>query len=462
MNFKNEIEKITGLKLKGENTWESLEENNSIGFEVKTDKSQKIVHDTEKLLHLKIRIINKTTIKILQAKNMECMNIVGKIAEDKKTQLCFHGTLGGYYVPKTNTYYEEKPDGDYKIIQTDVQGYEEELREYYERCKKDFEELEDVTKIKGKEILYSPINMARQLAYERFKYLHGSERLNDEEWEILEGSMQGGHMWYNRTEIENCTQYDMNNMYAYAMNNKGFKFPMRSGKYATFKTLDEIEGLFGLFELDVENPNEQTFKKTKNSYYTHYDIKRLKRLNIPFKLVQRKFNAYIYDDDAMINSNEFFGYMKELYEYKLKGNKEVKLINSRTWGVLSQPKTFDVPLEHLEENNICGSRVVKYDIERGTATIKAPEDNPCKYTTARLKTFLLSYCKYIFMNRIQDVIDEGFEVYKINTDGFVSNIPEEKMNELYLVNKAMGCLKVEKEYAGRWRVVNIRTVEKIA
>ncbi|MDP2058149.1 MAG: hypothetical protein Q8J97_00305 [Flavobacteriaceae bacterium] len=448
MDYKKEIEKITGLKLNGENSWLSLETHNTFGFDVKT-KSGKVVNTTTKPLYLSIRIVNKETIEIIQSSMMKCMDVSNKLCK-----FCFRGSLGGFYDGENFTM--EQPEGTI-IVQTDNPF--ENLAEYYEKCVADYKQIQNLTNISGEDVAFSALHMARQIAFNRFKYLQGSNRVNDAEWQILEGAMQGGHMWTDGSEFSDCTQYDMNNMYAYAMSRKGFKFPMRSGEFKTIESLEEIKNRFGLFKLKVGDCDEQIFKKTKNSFYTHYDMKRMNFLGIKYKLSKEASNAYVYDDDCLIEGEAFFGILRDLYGLKLKGNKEVKIINSRMWGILSQEKSYKVSFEDVE--NYPSSKVKKLLPDRGLVEIMPDADNPCKFTTARIKTFILSYSKYIFMDIIQDVVDEGYTVHKINTDGFISNIPEDKMSEIYPISNKIGHLKVEKVYEGKWKIHNIKNIEQL-
>lgn len=471
MDFKTEIEKMTGLKLEGEGkyyapnkySWDLLEEANNIGFYVtNNEEGNKLVvyHDTDKPLYFYVKIQNKTTFTLKKAKNMECMNIE-KYCTVKKVFVtdCFGNTFDGENYTVCSG--EKDTDGDAYdgifYIET-LCKTEQELKDYYERCKKDFEALDKYSGLDGKKLNYFALHYARQMAYDRFKYLHGSEKVSFDEWQLLEGSMKGGHMWTTDEEFKNGYQYDMNNMYAYCMNRSYFEFPMREGKYMTLKPTDKIKAYFGIFKLNITKYNKQLFKKTESQMYTTYDIETLDLIDAEYELVDEENNAYVYDPETLIRGDTFFNYMKDLYKLKLQGNQEVKTINSRTWGLLSEEKKCKIPLDQLNEKN--SHLILTVDIFKNYAVI-SQDHQPCKFTTARIKTFLLSYAKKIFIGNILSKVVENHKIYKINTDGFITDCPPNKMAEIKTISNEIGHLKIEKEYKGKWKCKNVKVIVEV-
>lgn len=461
MDFKTEIEKITGMALLGTGkydedgnyNWNKLEKANGIGFDVKTSTG-KVVHETQRKAHLRIKIVNKNTITVATSKAMKCMDVIAIYKDKEQKKKYFKGSLDIWYDGKD--FYEEQPEGEYYTIETNMIE-KEDIKRYYEKTMDDFKELDELTGLNATDVNNYGLHYGRQLAYMRFKYLFGSEEVCEDEHQMLEGVVRGGHNWKSEETFEDAFQYDMNNMYAYCMNHKDFKFPISCGEFVTLTQKQSINENFGMFKLELTKYDKRLFRENKSGFYTSYDVKTLDLIGAKYELVNCKKNAYVYENDVLVKGAPFFGYMKDLYKLKLNGNNVVKQINSQTWGLLSEERKWKRhDIENLTESE--KEKVVFIDVLRGYAELK--HDKPYRFRVSRIKPFILAFAKSIFIgNVVKNSLKHN--IYKIKTDAVITCASPEEMGKIWDVSSEIGCLKVEKEYKGKWRIKNMNAVEKV-
>lgn len=448
-----EVEKISGMKFNKAETWEEFEEINCVGLNIKAGDKLKIVHETKKPLHLEVRIIGgKTGIHLIENQSMKCLEIVKRL-DKKNRKVYFKGELGGYY--DGEQFFDEEPEGQNYVIHTKATEDEDIIAEG-QKIMSEFKALEHLSGVSGEDLEYSGLNMARHLAYLRFRYLHGSEKLSRDEWQLLEESMKGGHSWKSEETFVDCYQYDINSQYASTLQDENFKFPMKAGKYITLKKTKHIHDYFGVFQLNLKKYDKRLFRETKSGFYTTYDVMMLDAIKAEYKLVKDDDNAFVYDKDSLISGRTIFNYLNDVYAEKLKGHKTItRDINTKTWGLLSQEKENRIPVEEANEKN--GYRIREVNLLEGYCIIEDyDEAHPCRFTTARLKAFILAYSKYKFIGQtIFNILQQKKTIYKIKTDAVITNMKPEETTKIHNISQKLGDLKIEKHYEGKWKCQNL-------
>ena len=96
------------------------------------------------------------------------------------------------------------------------------------------------------------------------------------------------------------------------------------------------------------------FSFSKNNVYTNYDLEFVFKYNnlykISYELVDKKFNAYIYNNEDIIKSSEIFeNWFKnyKIFKNNLPKNKNFKHLASSLWGSLTAFKREYINKEQL-------------------------------------------------------------------------------------------------------------------
>lgn len=224
-------------------------------------------------------------------------------------------------------------------------------------------------------------------------------------------------------------------------------FPTKQGKRKKLKSIDLNNLQYGIYKVKITTHDER-FKKifsfAKNNYYTHYSLKLANKykdiFNINIELiVDDKYNALIYDDDKLVESKEvfqsWFNSLSILKE-KFPKNRLVKHLMSSLWGHLTQfNREFfnDEDFADLDLTEIYDDEDSEYkllDIKRYADNTKecgvrsryevVPSNKPYKNNLARIKPFLVSYCRSYVADLVmkEKILDN---VVRIHTDGIVLN-----------------------------------------
>ena len=98
----------------------------------------------------------------------------------------------------------------------------------------------------------------------------------------------------------------------------------------------------------------KVFSFSKNNVYTNYDLEFVFKYNnlykISYELVDKKFNAYIYNNEDIIKSSEIFeNWFKnyKIFKNNLPKNKIIKHLASSLWGSLTAFKREYINKEQL-------------------------------------------------------------------------------------------------------------------
>jgi hypothetical protein len=465
------IKNILQKKLKETENYDFIKELDEtyehVGFSVKTvprNGKQKTIHETNKKINIDVQIINKKEFKILQefkALGMEpyCKSanpFKGTLLVAKDSKILFGKTILNCYSEEhgyTTTDKIQNLDKYFRIEFTDkeINDMGSLEIEWFNR-KKNFDEIAKIFEIDAKKYMYDGRLMCRAILKQNLINFKGAEHVTYTEFPFINGACQGAMMYAKSGIYKSCWKYDINSMYPYLMTHPNFYFPLSEGIITTITKIDKKK--FGIYKLKILS-NHRLFKETADGYYTNYHVKLMDILDVKYKLAS--FDALIFDSVA--DSELLFGYFNDLFELKRNGNTHAKEIMNMTWGGASKKKTYTMTLEELDEADAY-DRVVRMYVEKGYAIVMDSE-RPFKHVTARLKPFLMSFVRLLFVQKIlKPVLDAGYEIHQINTDGFVSNIPPCVMTKIRNISKELGDLKIEEEYE-TCNVVHVRKVLKI-
>lgn len=470
-------EKISWLRIEIRNDKKlgsRIEELFGYAAEVLTETSKKNlnekVEESNKKILLKVRIINKALLSLVQCPKIRAIyNFGGNDNDDENNEKLKSWVV---YNEKTGEYYnkniglcnddEKKAENNYFVINYTEKQMEKvtNLKDEYEKRAKGYKEITDHFGIDCESAFCCDVLVARMLAGNFLKYFNGWEHITFEEQFFLNGSFQGGITYCNKGKYNNVTKCDINSAYPFCMQSKTFRMPATVGTITTITEIDKSK--LGIYKLNIKG-SHFLFKRT-DGYYTSYHIEILDLLKIKYELAEGE-NAIIWDE--WITGNDAFDYMNDLYEMKNNGNKYVKGIMNSTWGILSREKVTQIPLEDVTEK--MKPFVVSIDIQNFTALVnldgvndKVKIPRPYKFVTARIKTFITSYVRMFFIKNILFPLhDQGHKIYQINTDGFITSATKEEIKNIYSVSAKMGDLKIEEEYE-KCEIVHIRKINNLS
>ena len=266
--------------------------------------------------------------------------------------------------------------------------------------------------------------------------------------------------------IENMTQYDMNSSYGALLKSEKFYVPLQVG---TICKLTEINNKqIGIYRLKIKgSPDPFCFRVSGDykftGFYTHYDIKMLEKLKVPFELDQEEENnACVWDKSQCAKGSDLFGeFLDQVYEAKLTSTghtKEIcKFLISTLYGQLIQIDEKEIPLDKLEKYNI--DDVKSINIENETFLLKK---SSFIYDLGRIKAFVYSLSRLTMGQIVLKLKKKGFKVVKVNTDCIVTDAPEENFNKIAPISDRMGDFKVEKKYNGKYIINTLHDIQPIA
>lgn len=297
---------------------------------------------------------------------------------------------------------------------------------------------------------YPTVSLASLHIWKTMTPMKEPAAIGDIEGDFLSKAFMGGIRYAQKGYEGPYHQYDINSMYPYYMMHKDFNVPVMEGR---LESLTEFGKYFkyGMYRCTIEKSEDETinklFKFNSKNFYSHYDLKAAKLLNLKISLLPG-VNGYIYDKVCLNSGTAMFSsFVKRLYQYKLSCKPFKQILNS-LWGSLSQRKNHkqyvnifkeqDIPFESIEEFNIDGNLMfVKYT--------KVGEQ-PFLTNYARVGMILTSFCRYKFIEQVHKYKDL---IVKIHTDSIITTCDLSK--ELN-ISKDMGAWK--EEHRGTCKIIN--------
>lgn len=440
--------------------FEKLEQEMSIGFNtVWLSKPNKVMQTSEKTYTMHIGCTSKrhkiTNSKIMRNLDVTLMTKRQKkkptTLYDKNTQMCYNSQLG--YFDRANN---EKANQCYMV---DAKGEDDLETQYNERvtcC----DEIGKKYGFNASDYYYSEYLICLKIAYEHVKYIHGSEHVTDDEVKYINGAVRGGLMYAKEGIYKNFYKYDVNSMHPFMM--QKFKFPLNVG---TRKRVDKVEK-FGIYYIKILEADETNLKypfyRAFSGYFSNDEIDILDALGIKYKVSTKK-SAIIWNDNELINGCDVFYYMNDLFKMR-KSNAYAKSMLQVTWGSLSKTRESTIHINDISQEKYnqlkADDQILCIDFETKLMYLKH-NGHTFKHTLGRLKPFLLSHIrKHMITKLLKPLIDCGYDIVQINTDGFITNCLPEKMNEIYTIGQEMGQLKIEKVYKD-FQVFNVKKILEV-
>ena len=256
-----------------------------------------------------------------------------------------------------------------------------------------------------------------------------------------------------KTSMKDTYDYDVNSMYPYLMTSERFRFPLCDYEEVDIQTKRQ-KGWLEIYKLKI-NGDHKWFKKSPNNYYCTYHLDLLNYLNIPYEKVGD--TKYVYKE--CVKGSVVFESLRSLYDMKKEGNKYVKPVINSIWGSLSMEKSYEIKIEEVKSWQM--KDVWCFDVQTGRAKMKGGT-RVFRHCTARLKMFLLAYYRLYFVKDIlMPLEDEGYTIYQVATDGFITDAPQEAMKKIYDIGKNIGELKLVKVFEGTHQIINQKKVVKV-
>lgn len=444
----DEMEKEEYLKLFAEEN-DLVIEYKAVGIEETfrcNDKSSFVV---------KITIKNQNTIEVKSNKISETLQMVKANAE--KPIAIFDGDRyydGERYLDDIekaeiqNNYYVLSQERDKKT----------DSKEMWQNILKCSDKINEKFEIDAKDSKYDPMQMGKALTRNTVKHILYAEHISNDESPFIGNASKGAFTYAEKGAIfENCTCYDVNSMYSSIMRDYNFRFPIKKGKIFTKKDKIDTENALGIYKLNLGDYDRKQFKPNTTDYYTTYDIILMNKLKIKYDLQEVENNCIEWNE--WVRGYYIFGeWMDELYELR-KETKEsfFKQIMSSTWGSLGKRNKYEISIDALTEWGF--EHMIDFDPIKNIAIISSDPEKPYMHFLARLKPFILSFGRTTICKLINKVIKEGYTVYRSHTDSIISNIPQDKMEEICKIsNKKIGALKIEKEYKDKHIIQSLNTI----
>jgi hypothetical protein len=282
------------------------------------------------------------------------------------------------------------------------------------------------------------------------------EKISKVEESWMEKTYNGGLQYSVKGEFQSYG-YDFSNQYGSIMASKQFKIPRKQGKEYKLENIPEVDLIeYGFYKVVItcEHPDiKKIFAFSKDSVYTHYDLKYAMRLKEFYDIMiilntDDEFNSYIYNKDDLINGYDiFYNWYETITELKQLFPKNIltKMLSSSLWGHLSTHKFLYPNEEELKnykwgKSDDCAFKMCgEYENSDGSLYYQLFEsENPYKYPL-RLKSFLTALGR----NKIANVaLLEIDSVLRIHTDGVAFNKPFEHDIKNILPEKKTTGLKI--------------------
>jgi len=251
------------------------------------------------------------------------------------------------------------------------------------------------------------------------------------EYTFMDNCFNGGLQYLDpqyKGKSINCYGYDYTSFYA--TNLTKIKIPINEGKELILKELPK-NLKYGLYRVNIEcsDPDiNKVFSFSNNQTYTHYDLKwaqKLKRkykFNIDINLIDDgEPNAYIYDEEDLIEGRAMFGnWYDKLIKLKKKypKNRLAKHLLSSLWGILCKINKKLIKADDIDDVDLNNIKDFVPTESGGYYIIEQEE----RYTNsiARFKPFLTAYGR---VKIGKTIIDNIKNLVRVHTDGIVFNTP---------------------------------------
>ena len=439
-------------------SFESLESKLGFGvnaFVKKPDGSIKIVYGGKASLHC-------ISIQILSAKNKKLELKIPKYRtpltlkpEKVSVPIALKDlTTGEIYIPDEG-YKKGINEDKYFILPYTKKEMENitSLKDEYENKKKGLEQVCEHFGLNAKDYGYKETSIGRQIMYETFKYIEEMEHLDDDESKIHKCCFTGPINYIQKAIMTDTYYYDVNSFFPFLMTHEDFKFPLM--RFIGLRDINaKIENCLEICKLEILGEHKY-FARSSDDYYCTYHIELLDMLKIPYKRIGNV--KYVYEEP--MKGSVLFGSLNDMYDIKKSGNKYVKPVLNSIWGSLSMEKTYEIKIADVKEWQM--DDVMSWNVHTGRAEMKGGT-RTFRHCTARLKVFLLAFYRlYLVKNILLPLEKKGHEVYKIATDGFISNATPEEMSNIYPMGKNLGELKIEKTFEGEHQILNKKKIQKL-
>lgn len=306
------------------------------------------------------------------------------------------------------------------------------------------------------------------------------EKITYKEFPFFEKCPNSGIMSFDdkfKEEIIDGFGYDYSAFYPNCL--LKMLIPTKQGKRKKLTSINFGDLQYGIYHVKITT-DDKRFKKifmfSRHNYYTHYSInfayKFREEFNIKLELVvDGNYNALIYDDEKLANGSDVFGYwFKFLSGLKSKypKNKLVKRLMSSLWGSLTafNRKCYE-DIEDLDISEFDDDDKTEYKLleekryldnskDYGYRSVYfcIPSEQPYREELARLKPFLVSFCRaYVGKMIMKENLLEN--VVRIHTDGIVLNKEHDFTHLKYYP-------KPEDKTTGKIKFSNVINYEKIA
>ena len=273
------------------------------------------------------------------------------------------------------------------------------------------------------------------------------EEISAEEHKFLEFATTGALMYQLTADTNNTHYYDINSNYPHSLTlmsipttqgefrtvGADFLETMRTEWTETYKTPTFI------LRCKITNPNTSyLFRHNPTNYYTNYDIQLAFNLGLEINIIEDKQpNLLIYNTTTK-GGDIFKKLVSVLYELKERKIDGVKELLSILWGGLCQ-KHYD---EYYDDDNISSGdlhSITPLNQSQTRCKTKMVDPNHAYKTRyARLKPFLLSYCRRKFSKIIQKI--PIADIVRIHTDGIHLNTLH---HDVFNPSSKIGCFKYE-------------------
>ena len=209
------------------------------------------------------------------------------------------------------------------------------------------------------------------------------------------------------------------------MKQPNFEFPIHEGVAHKLKQLPDVLS-FGMYRVKiqpVENIHiNKLFRFNPLNYYTHFDLKVARELNLPMELIQdNEANCLLYQSH-MKGSWAFGVLIDYLYELKLQKVAFAKSIISSIWGMLCERrKCFRIARpETNKEIHIENATVLSIiPTATGHRVSYMLNDKPFFiHDYARIGVFLTSRVRLELMTIL---LPHKENIYRLHTDGFIAD-----------------------------------------
>lgn len=262
---------------------------------------------------------------------------------------------------------------------------------------------------------------------------------------------------------------------------KKFYFPIKEGKQIKLEFINFNCIYYGLYDCKITATNPDFCKIFDFNYknvYTHFDLqfayKHKKEFGVTFELILNKdFNALIYDSSAIIDSHEVFSFwFNRILDLKSEFPKNglIKLLSSSMWGYLSKinrryynddelDKNPDIVFDYDDSENISHLCYNERDNKNGSMDYFLVDKTQPYVKNYRLKPFIQSFTRCI-MGQI--CLDIGIEkVLRVNTDNITFDKQLLNENDLKKILKISPQFIKEDKTTGYFNIHHINKFVRI-